>query len=302
MTYPQRPPCPSSTSRRRSPARPARATPLAPDDERLAEFRPEARALPSFFVWTLGCQMNKSDSEEMAGRLLAAGCAEAPSMERPTSSSSTPARSARRPRRRSSGGRAHLEPAEGREPRPAGRDDRLLRPGVEPGRPRAALPGGGPVPAARRGAGARRPARPRLGAGAGRRVGATAATTVDGAPRSRTRPTSSGHAPTRSPVAPSAAGRAISAWLPIIYGCDKTCTYCIVPFSRGPERSRPFDEIVDEARALGRRRLPRGHAARPERQPLRPRPRARAALRARPHRAHRRPAPGPRRPARTSPS
>ena len=43
----------------------------------------------------------------------------------------------------------------------------------------------------------------------------------------------------------------ISAWLPIIYGCDKTCTYCIVPFSRGPERSRPFDEIVDEARALG---------------------------------------------------
>ena len=23
------------------------------------------------------------------------------------------------------------------------------------------------------------------------------------------------------------------AWLPVIYGCDKTCTYCIVPFSRG---------------------------------------------------------------------
>ena len=43
---------------------------------------------------------------------------------------------------------------------------------------------------------------------------------------------------------------AISAWLPIIYGCDKTCTYCIVPFSRGPERSRPFDEIVAEARSL----------------------------------------------------
>ena len=45
-------------------------------------------------------------------------------------------------------------------------------------------------------------------------------------------------------------GSRISAWLPIIYGCDKTCTYCIVPLSRGPERSRPFDEIVDEARAL----------------------------------------------------
>ncbi len=47
-----------------------------------------------------------------------------------------------------------------------------------------------------------------------------------------------------------ARGSAISAWLPIIYGCDKTCTYCIVPFSRGPERSRPFDEILDEARHL----------------------------------------------------
>jgi tRNA-2-methylthio-N6-dimethylallyladenosine synthase len=43
---------------------------------------------------------------------------------------------------------------------------------------------------------------------------------------------------------------ATTAWLPIVYGCDKTCTYCIVPFSRGPERSRPFDEIVDEARML----------------------------------------------------
>jgi tRNA-2-methylthio-N6-dimethylallyladenosine synthase len=43
---------------------------------------------------------------------------------------------------------------------------------------------------------------------------------------------------------------ATSAWLPIVYGCDKTCTYCIVPFSRGPERSRPFDEIVAEARSL----------------------------------------------------
>src|SRR4051794_33270801 len=54
----------------------------APEDARVAEFRPESRALPSFYVWTLGCQMNRSDSEEMAGRLLAAGCAEAGSMER----------------------------------------------------------------------------------------------------------------------------------------------------------------------------------------------------------------------------
>src|SRR4029079_9290275 len=55
--------------------------PLDPADERLDQFRPEERSLPSFFVWTLGCQMNKSDSEEMAGRLLAAGCPEAAAMD-----------------------------------------------------------------------------------------------------------------------------------------------------------------------------------------------------------------------------
>src|SRR5258706_4187989 len=53
----------------------------APEDARLGEFRPESRALPSFYIWTLGCQMNRSDSEEMAGRLLTAGCDEAATMD-----------------------------------------------------------------------------------------------------------------------------------------------------------------------------------------------------------------------------
>jgi len=58
------------------PAAPAApATPPIASDPRLAEYRPETPALPSFHVWTLGCQMNRSDSEEMAGWLLAAGCA-----------------------------------------------------------------------------------------------------------------------------------------------------------------------------------------------------------------------------------
>ena len=99
-----------------------------------------------------------------------------------------------------------------------------------------------------------------------------------------------------------ARGSAIAAWLPIIYGCDKTCTYCIVPFSRGPERSRPFDDIVDEARCAGGGRLSRGDAARPERQLVRPRPGARGALRARRRGALGRPPPRPRTVARTSPS
>ena len=61
-------------------ARPPRS-PAPPADARLGEYVPETAVLPPFHVWTLGCQMNRSDSEEMAGRLLAAGCAEAPSMD-----------------------------------------------------------------------------------------------------------------------------------------------------------------------------------------------------------------------------
>ena len=41
-----------------------------------------------------------------------------------------------------------------------------------------------------------------------------------------------------------------SAWVDIIYGCDKFCTYCIVPYTRGMQRSRKHEEIVNEVKEL----------------------------------------------------
>ncbi|MGM9947104.1 tRNA (N6-isopentenyl adenosine(37)-C2)-methylthiotransferase MiaB [Floccifex sp.] len=40
------------------------------------------------------------------------------------------------------------------------------------------------------------------------------------------------------------------AWVNIMYGCDKFCTYCIVPYTRGKQRSRYMDEILAEVREL----------------------------------------------------
>ncbi len=46
-------------------------------------------------------------------------------------------------------------------------------------------------------------------------------------------------------IAPKKSGN-FSVFVPITTGCDKMCTYCIVPFTRGRERSRDFDEVVAE--------------------------------------------------------
>ena len=44
--------------------------------------------------------------------------------------------------------------------------------------------------------------------------------------------------------------RGISSYLTIQEGCDKFCHFCVVPYTRGPEYSRPFKQILDEAKHL----------------------------------------------------
>jgi tRNA-2-methylthio-N6-dimethylallyladenosine synthase len=221
--------------------------PPDPLDDRLTEYLPESRALPRFHLWTLGCQMNRSDSEEMAGRLLAAGCEEATSLEsaelivintcaiREGAEQKVIGRQGQLAKLKAAnpGLRVVLTGCSVREPhRPGLRRrypavDVFLRPDEEPelvdrlGLASAQAPIGT--------------------IGATTAVGRTVVGVADHLAGTRARAVGAGTV---------ARGSAISAWLPIIYGCDKTCTYCIVPFSRGPERSRPFDDIVDEARAL----------------------------------------------------
>ncbi len=200
------------------PAMPAATLPQVPED--LVEFTTDDVALPRFHVWTLGCQMNHSDSEEMAGALSAAGCSEALNLESADLIVINSCAIRESAEQKVIGRMGHLGRL--RQDNPALRVvltgcsvrtdnvnilhkrypqvDLFLRPDEEP----------------------------ELTA----RLGLAGATS----PGRMTE-----HVQRNSNI---------SAWLPIIYGCDKTCTYCIVPFSRGPERSRPFDEVLDEARSL----------------------------------------------------
>ncbi|MDY6875647.1 MAG: tRNA (N6-isopentenyl adenosine(37)-C2)-methylthiotransferase MiaB [Chloroflexota bacterium] len=45
-------------------------------------------------------------------------------------------------------------------------------------------------------------------------------------------------------------GHLVSAYVPIVLGCSHACAYCIIPYRRGPERSRPVEEVLAEAEAL----------------------------------------------------
>ena len=51
---------------------------------------------------------------------------------------------------------------------------------------------------------------------------------------------------------PTARVDKVKAWVSIMYGCDNFCTYCVVPYLRGKERSRPSADIMNEVQEIAR--------------------------------------------------
>ncbi len=45
-------------------------------------------------------------------------------------------------------------------------------------------------------------------------------------------------------------GTAVNGYLPIVLGCSHACTYCVIPYRRGPERSRPMSAILEDAEQM----------------------------------------------------
>ena len=190
------------------------------------------------FVKSYGCQMNVYDAERMADMLAAEGYSETKAMEEAdlVILNTCHIREKAAEKVYSELGRVRELKQERAGPGPGdeGRRRRLRRPGRGQG---------DPAPRARRRRGGRA-AELSPPAGAPDRGRAPSASST---PNSRSR-TSSTTCPHRSKA--KTRSRGVSAFLTIQEGCDKFCTFCVVPYTRGAEVSRPVAKILDEALRL----------------------------------------------------
>ncbi len=67
---------------------------------------------------------------------------------------------------------------------------------------------------------------------------------------------------------PPARVEGATAFVSIMEGCSKYCSYCVVPYTRGEEVTRPFDDVLVEVAGLADQGVQRSHAAGPERERL----------------------------------
>ena len=187
-----------------------------------------AAQMKTFYIETFGCQMNVHDSEKVIGTLLAEGIRRSKTPEEADLSCTTPAASATKPNRRFSTGCSSSKRTR------QGQDFRRAR--------------------LRRATGRRKDFRAR----SARRVWLPDRRAITSCRRCWCNSRAGNHRVTglsldtdetfETPF--TRRDNPHRAYITIIEGCDKSCAYCVVPFTRGPERSRTSESVLRKSREL----------------------------------------------------
>ena len=227
-----------------------------PVEDAAAEAPPAAAPRRKLFIKSYGCQMNAYDAQKMTDLLAPAGFDETQSLDDADLVILNTCHIRERAAEKIFSELGKVREAEGRPPRRTGAPRRSSSP-VASRRPRAA-----------RSCAGRRPSI----LSSGRRI-ITACPICCAAPKQLRSIDTEFPAEDKFDHLPRAQrsaiqARGVTAFVTVQEGCDKFCTFCVVPYTRGAEISRPVEKIVAEVAGSGGGRRARGDAARPERQRL----------------------------------